>query len=88
MSYVGTGKIPTIDATAQDVAPGFVMPVLAQDKPKTDGVSLSALLGGWLAGIKPKANGRTYEQTVMPIVTEKKKTEDSNDSFTEAAPKS
>jgi hypothetical protein len=87
MSYVGTGKLPTIDVTAQDVPPtqnAPLMPlVIPQAQPKAGGLNLSALLGGWLTGIKPKANGRTYES-----VTEMPKTEDGGDSFTEAAPKS
>jgi hypothetical protein len=83
MSYVGTGKIPTIDATAQDVTPFPVVPILSQDEPKAGGLNLSALLGGWLTGMKSKANGRTFES-----VTETPKTEDGGDSFTKAAPKS
>jgi hypothetical protein len=84
MSYIGTGKIPTIDATAQDVTPkasGLFMPVLAEDKPKADGLNFSALLGGWLAGAK--ANGRTYEQTAMF----NQPTKADGESFTETAPK-
>jgi len=86
MSYVGTGKRPTIDATAQDVPPNnsaLFMPVLAQETPKSDGLNLGALLTGWLA--KANAGGRTFE-IVMPGVPTEPKTED-GESFTEAAPK-
>jgi hypothetical protein len=80
LSYVGTGKRPTIEATAQDVTP--VMPVLFQEqKPKP--LDLGALLNGWMA--KAKTTGRTYE-SVTPIVTEPKPEAD-GESFTEAAPK-
>jgi hypothetical protein len=60
LSYVGTGKRPTIDATARDVAMP-VMPILAQEQGKPFD------LGAWLAGLwaKTKTNGRTYEQAVM-----------------------
>ncbi|MDP1547389.1 MAG: hypothetical protein Q8L87_15370 [Anaerolineales bacterium] len=90
MSYVGTGKRPTIEATAQDVTPnmgGVLLPFLAQEQPKADGLNLGALLTGWLA--KAKAGGRTFE-SVTPGVpgASEPKTEDGGDSFPEAAPKS
>lgn len=77
LSYVGTGKRPTIDATAQDVKKP-VIPILEQDPKPLD---LGALLTGWRS--KAKANGRTYEQTVMPIV-EQDKPDAARDPFPES----
>jgi hypothetical protein len=71
LSYVGTGKLPTLDATAQDVTPntgGILLPVLAQEQPKADGLNLGALLTGWLA--KAKAGGRTFESVTPGVPTE------------------
>jgi hypothetical protein len=80
MSYVGTGQRPTIDVTARDVPS---MPILAQAQAKP--FDLGTL---WAGLVNAKKSGRTYEQTVMPIVTEVKPTEaKTEESFTEA-PKS
>ncbi|MEK6751610.1 MAG: hypothetical protein AABZ00_05030 [Chloroflexota bacterium] len=104
MSYIGTGKLPTIDATARDVTPsqnsGVLMPFLAQAQPQERKAfvmpnfhmpNLGAL---WAGLFKAENDGRTF-QSVTPIVTEVKaepeaKTEPKADgeSFTEAAPKS
>lgn len=81
MSYVGTGKLPTIDATAQDVKPLAVMPVQTQKAKLFD-------FGGLWNGLFNFNNGRTFE-SVMPIVSEIKPTENKDgDSFTDAPPKS
>ncbi len=69
LSYVGTGKLPTIDVTAQDVPTSQTAPlmplVIPQEQPKAGGLNLGALLTGWLA--KAKAGGRTFESvTVAP----------------------
>lgn len=88
LSYVGTGKIPTLlDSTAQDVTPanngGLIMPII-EEKPK---VNLSALLMGWASMLKP--NGRNFQSVTpdyVPTVTPKTadpKTE-GGESFTEA----
>ncbi len=69
MSYVGTGKRPVIDVTAQDVTPN--MPILAQPT-ETKPFDFSAL---WAGLFNTKQGGRTYQQTVMPIATEAKPTE-------------
>ncbi len=61
MSYVGTGQRPTIDATARDVSP---LQPLAVVQPQTKPFELRAL---WEGLFKAKDNGRTYEQTVMPM---------------------
>jgi hypothetical protein len=83
LSYVGTGKMPTIDATAQDVT----MPVFAQPQEQEKPFNLGTLLTGWFMS----KGARTYE-SVMPapvIVNEPKaeaNTEPETDgkSFTEA----
>jgi len=69
MSYVGTGKRPVIDVTAQDVTPN--MPILAQPT-EAKPFDISAL---WAGLFNTKQGGRTYQQTVMPITTEAKPTE-------------
>jgi hypothetical protein len=86
LSYVGTGKMPVLDVTSQTVSS---MPVLAQPKPQAQPFNVGALWAG-LFNAKDN-NAPTYEQTVMPIVTEVKPTEAQavtpDPSFTEA-PKS
>lgn len=70
MSYVGTGKIPTlIDGKAEDVTPANIpMPIIIpQAQPRQN--SLGAVVAGWLmAWLGSKYdNGRMYE-SVMPGV--------------------
>jgi hypothetical protein len=78
LSYVGTGKLPAIDVTSQNVT----LPVLAQPQEKP--FNLGAL---WAGLFNAKDGGRTY-QSVTPIVNEVKPTEAKTEaSFTEA-PKS
>ena len=72
LSYVGTGKMPVLDATARDVSS---LPV-AKDKP----LDLSSL---WSGLFNPQA-GRTY-QSVTPLVSEVKPTgANPESSFTDA----
>ncbi|MBI5944649.1 MAG: hypothetical protein HY864_09790 [Chloroflexi bacterium] len=72
MSYVGTGKLPAIDATAQDVQPlAIVQPQTRQEK-KFD---LAAIWAGLF--------GAKADESVMPIMSEVKPTEDGK-SFTDA----
>lgn len=77
MSYVGTGKRPVIDVTAQDVTPsqngGVLMPFV-QAQPKAKPFDFSALWAG-LFKANAKHDGRTYQQVTMPIVNEVKPTE-------------
>lgn len=63
MSYVGTGKRPTIDATAQDVTPSqnILVPLV---QPQAKPLDLSGL---WAGLFKAKNDKRTYEQVVMPM---------------------
>lgn len=72
MSYVGTGKLPTIDVTAQDVTPTQTAPfmplVIPQEQPKAGGFN-TAVVGAWLTGLlaKAKAGKRKFESvTVTP----------------------
>lgn len=83
MSYIGTGKLPTIDATARDVSSMPVMFTQPQAKP----FDFGALWTG-LFKTNAKRDGRTYQQTVMPVVSEVKPNEPkAEESFTDA-PKS
>lgn len=68
LSYIGTGKLPPIEVTAQDVP----LPVKA-NKP----LDLSSLWAGLFTG---KTDGRTF-QSVVPIVEDLKPNEES---FTDA----
>ena len=61
MSYVGTGQRPTIDVTARDVSSVPVMFAQQEAKPFN-------LAGLWAGLFNAKnGNGRTYQQTVMPM---------------------
>jgi len=80
MAFVGTGKIPTIDATAQDAAP--LMPVLASE-PKAKPFSLSALWAGLMNGWRVSdGGGRNFQSVTPPVGGVKPKTEGEN--FTDA----
>lgn len=86
MSYVGTGQRPTIDVTARDVSPLPVMvqPLAIANKPITNTFDFGAL---WTGLFNAKNdNGRTYQQTVMPIVSEVKPTEATEDKSFPSAP--
>lgn len=78
MSYVGTGKIPVIDATARDVMPAQKDGVLSniiqqpQARPQNNGIDWQTLFG-WAM---PKNNARTYESVAVAPKTEAKPTED------------
>jgi hypothetical protein len=96
MSYVGTGKIPTLlDGKAEDVTPTtpVYMPILAeQPKPKAQPFNVGALWAGLYNAAAGK--GRTFESVmaspaVVPVVNEPKPTEDkptADPSFTNPAP--
>lgn len=76
MAFVGTGKIPTIEATARDVTPTPVyMPVLAASEPKAKPFNLGAIWAGLVNGWGVKKNGSRNFQSVTPdfapIVTPK-----------------
>jgi hypothetical protein len=60
MSYVGTGKRPTIDVTARDASPLPVMPVFAQAQEQKP-FDLGAL---WAGLFKAKNDGRTFQSVV------------------------
>lgn len=86
LSYVGTGKMPTLDATAQNVTPAnnnaVYMPVLASEPPKANTFNLGAWLMGWASMLKP--NGRNFQSVTpdfVPTVTPKP---EDGASFTEA----
>ncbi|MFZ5887578.1 MAG: hypothetical protein ACOYYF_08945 [Chloroflexota bacterium] len=65
LAFLGTGKIPTIDVTAQDVQKP--MPIVAP-APKAK-APMSELLANWLAGVKANGSGRVYESvTTAPQV--------------------
>ena len=94
MSYVGTGKLPTIDATAQDVTPAnnnaLYMPILANDSQKANPLNLSALWAGLVNGWRVNV-GRNFQSvtadhvpTVTPKTEDEPKPEDGGASFTEA----
>jgi hypothetical protein len=71
LSYVGTGKLPVLDATSRDV------PVT---QPVTQPFNLSAL---WAGLVNAKGNGRTFQSvTTAPAES----TKAGGESFTEAAP--
>jgi hypothetical protein len=83
MSYIGTGKIPTLlDGKAEDVTPTAPYMPLVIPQPKAQPFNIGALWAG-LFNAKNN-NGRTYQQTVMPIVDEAKATPTADPSFTEA----
>lgn len=87
MSYVGTGKMPVIDVTAQDVPTSQYMPVIQPQAQQAKAFDLGAL---WAGLFKAKNDGRTYQSvTVAPAVVAEAKTEPNADgtSFTDA-PKS
>lgn len=97
MAFIGTGKIPTIDATAQDVTPPAFMPLVipqAQPKaqPKASPFNLSALWAGLFNAAAGK--GRTFESvTVAPAVVPDTKPQEkpteaptADPSFTNPAP--
>lgn len=67
MSYVGTGKIPTIDATAQDVTPGAraQMPAILLPDNQTQGFNLWQFLPAWMTN---KIKGRKFEAAVTSHV--------------------
>lgn len=76
MSYVGTGKLPTIDVTAQDVTPAnnsaVYMPILANE-PKANPLNLSTLWAGLVNGWRVNV-GRNFQSVVtdhVPTVTPK-----------------
>ena len=75
MSYVGTGQRPTIDATAHDITPTAQHTQTPQEKP----FDLGGVFANW---IREKNSGRTY-QSVVPLVSEFKPTEE-KPSFTDA----
>lgn len=67
MAFVGTGKIPTIEATARDVTPTPVyMPVLAASEPKAKPFNLGAIWAGLVNGWGVKKNGSRNFQSVTP----------------------
>lgn len=89
LSYIGTGKLPTIDATAQDVTPNnnaVYMPILANEKPKP--FNLSAIWAGLVNGLRVNNDGRNFQSvTADHVPTMKAKTEEEQkpeESFTEA----
>ncbi|NOH04675.1 MAG: hypothetical protein HND47_23240 [Chloroflexi bacterium] len=85
LAFVGTGKIPTIDATAQDVTPNSVyMPVLASE-PKAKPFNLSAIWAGLVNDWR--VNNRNF-QSVIPGVPTVKKSEDEPTGNPTSAPKS
>jgi len=69
MSYVGTGKLPPIDVTSQDVTPA--MPILAQPQEQAKSFDLGAL---W-AGLFNAKNGRTYQSVTPQVELTEAKTE-------------
>lgn len=75
MSYIGTGKIPTLlDGKAEDVtptAPAFMPLVIPQAQPKASPFNLGALWAG------ATGKGRTFESVVNApaVVNEQKPTE-------------
>lgn len=75
MSYVGTGKLPAIDVTSQNVP---YMPVV-QEKPFN-------LAGLWAGLFNAKNGGRTYESVAPHVELKQTKTEDAkpDPSFTDA----
>lgn len=84
MSYVGTGKIPSmLDLTAKDVAP--VMPIVAQAGPKAKPFDLGLL---WASLVNVKGNGRTFESATIAPDPKPTEAKADGESFTEAAPKS
>lgn len=94
LSYVGTGKLPTIDATLQDVTPtpGTVLMPIIEEKQKANPLNLGAILTGWASMLKTK--GQNFQSvtadnvpTVTPKTEDKPKDEGGEQSFTEA-PKS
>lgn len=98
MAFVGTGKIPTIEATARDVTPTPVyMPVLAASEPKAKPFDLGAAWAGLVNGWRMKKNGWRNFQSATPgfapvdapktEAEDEPKTEGGGESFTDA-PKS
>ncbi len=91
MSYVGTGKIPTlIDGKAEDVTPTapVYMPILAeQPKPKAQPLNLGALWAGLFNAAAGK--GRTFESVTVspsPAVDPQPKTETKIETPTQPEP--
>ena len=89
MSYVGTGKLPAIDVTAQNVTPkadAVYMPILANDPPKANPLNLSALWAGLVNGWRENV-GRNF-QSVTPdfVPTVKPKADPKPEDTPEADP--
>lgn len=92
LSYVGTGKLPPIDATARDAYPqGATLPVILAPELKKPVFDFWQFMPAWM-NLKNKDNGRTFQSvTIAPeVVPTRAKAEGANkdgESFTETAPK-
>jgi len=92
LSYVGTGKMPTLEATAQDVTPANNHPpfmLLSDEKQKPKVSGLWQFIPAWMT--HKFTSGRDYQSvtpdfvpTVTPKTEGEAKPEDGGASFTEA----